>query len=67
VCLGLLAAGVLLLLIDHAAHVLLPYLLILACPLAHLFMHHGHSRRGGPKSRKRRQNVPVILADVSGY
>jgi len=29
---------------EHRAHVLgfLPYLLILACPLMHLFMHHGH-------------------------
>ena len=32
------------LLTEHTAHVLgvLPYLLILACPLMHLFMHHGH-------------------------
>ena len=29
---------------DHAAHVLgaAPYLLLLACPLMHLFMHRGH-------------------------
>ena len=29
---------------EHTAHVfgLLPYLLILACPLMHLFIHHGH-------------------------
>lgn len=29
---------------EHRAHMLgiLPYLLILACPLMHLFMHHGH-------------------------
>lgn len=29
---------------EHRAHVLiaLPYLLLLACPLMHLFMHHGH-------------------------
>jgi hypothetical protein len=32
------------LLTEHAAHVFgaLPWLLILACPLMHLFMHHGH-------------------------
>lgn len=32
------------LLFEHRAHALeaLPYLLILACPLMHLFMHHGH-------------------------
>lgn len=35
-----------LLLIQHAEHLLtvLPYLLLLACPLMHLFLHrHGHS------------------------
>jgi hypothetical protein len=32
------------LLTEHTAHVLgvLPYLLLAACPLMHLFMHHGH-------------------------
>lgn len=37
---------------THTGHVLsaLPYLLLLACPLMHLFMHHGHrhdDRRDG--------------------
>ncbi|SFB39969.1 DUF2933 domain-containing protein [Azotobacter beijerinckii] len=34
------------LLTEHTAHVLgvLPYLLFLACPLMHLFMHHGHGK-----------------------
>ena len=29
---------------EHTAHVLgiLPYVLLLACPLTHLFMHRGH-------------------------
>jgi len=29
---------------EHRAHLLgaLPYLLLLSCPLMHLFMHHGH-------------------------
>lgn len=29
---------------EHRAHVLgaLPYLLLLACPFMHMFMHHGH-------------------------
>lgn len=33
---------------EHYAHVLgvLPYLLLLACPLMHLFMHHGHGGHG---------------------
>jgi hypothetical protein len=37
------------LLSEHRAHFLgaLPYLLVLACPLMHLFMHHGHGGHGG--------------------
>jgi hypothetical protein len=33
---------------EHRAHVLgaLPYLIALACPIIHLFMHRGHHRRG---------------------
>ncbi len=33
----------------HTAHVfgVLPYLLLLACLLMHLFMHHGHGGHGG--------------------
>jgi hypothetical protein len=46
--LSLLAAGFLLLVVDHWAHVfgILPYLLLIACPLMHLFGHghHRHSR-----------------------
>ncbi|WP_080435007.1 DUF2933 domain-containing protein [Burkholderia ubonensis] len=38
------AVAVFLLLSEHRAHFLgvLPYLLLLSCPLMHLFMHHGH-------------------------
>ena len=34
------------LLTEHQAHLFgaLPLLLLLACPLMHLFMHHGHGR-----------------------
>jgi hypothetical protein len=37
--------GVFFLLGEHRAHVLpwLPWLLLAACPLMHVFMHHGHS------------------------
>lgn len=37
------------LLTEHLAHVVgaLPYLLLLACPLMHIFMHHGHGGHGG--------------------
>lgn len=44
VFIGFLAFALLLLLTEHRAHALgiLPYLILLACPLLHLFMHHGH-------------------------
>jgi hypothetical protein len=44
VTLGFIAVAGFFLLTEHTAHVfgVLPYLLILACPLMHLFMHHGH-------------------------
>jgi hypothetical protein len=34
---------------EHRAHLLgiLPYLLLLACLLMHLFMHHGHENHAG--------------------
>ena len=48
------AAGLFFLLREHWWHILpfAPYsiyLLFLACPLMHLFMHHGHGGRGGPQ------------------
>jgi len=38
---------------EHRAHFLgvLPFLLILACPLMHLFMHHGHGHQGHDSGR----------------
>lgn len=38
------AAGGFYLVTEHTAHLfgLLPYLFLLACPLMHVFMHHGH-------------------------
>lgn len=37
-----------LLVIEHWQHLIyvLPYLLLLSCPLMHLFMHHGHGGHG---------------------
>ena len=37
-------AGLVFLLRNHTSHVfvLLPYLILLACPLLHIFMHRGH-------------------------
>lgn len=50
--LGLLVIGAVaayFLLTEHRAHFFgaLPYLLLLACPVMHLFMHHGHGGHGG--------------------
>jgi hypothetical protein len=58
----LVAAGYFLIL-EHRAHLegaltYLPYLLLLACPLMHLFMHHGHGGHGehqSPKDDRREQ------------
>ena len=38
-----------LLVAEHRAHALgvLPYLILLACPLIHVFMHRGHGGHGG--------------------
>ncbi len=43
------AVGGFLLFTEHRAHVLgfLPYAFLLACPLMHVFMHHGHHHHGG--------------------
>ena len=45
---GFLAIAGFLLFTEHRAHVLgiLPFLLLLVCPLMHLFMHHGHGGHG---------------------
>lgn len=44
VCAAFLVIGGILLWTEHLAHALgyLPYLLLLACPLLHIFMHAGH-------------------------
>ncbi|MCM2250728.1 MAG: DUF2933 domain-containing protein [Ramlibacter sp.] len=45
---GFLAVAAFFLWTEHRAHLLgiLPYLLILACPLMHIFHHGGHGRHG---------------------
>lgn len=42
---------------EHRAHALgvLPYLVLLACPLLHLFSHGRHSGDGGHAAHRRRQ------------
>lgn len=51
VLLGFLAIAAFFLFTEHRAHLLgaLPYLLLLACPLMHVFGHGGHGGHGGPK------------------
>ncbi|HEV2548812.1 MAG TPA: DUF2933 domain-containing protein [Stellaceae bacterium] len=53
VTLCFLAIAAFFLLTEHTAHVfgVLPYLLIAACPLMHLFMHHGHGGHEGHHHR----------------
>ncbi|HXG82054.1 MAG TPA: DUF2933 domain-containing protein [Sphingomicrobium sp.] len=44
----------LLLISDHRQHALdfLPFLILLACPLMHLFMHHGSHARSHDRSSR---------------
>jgi len=46
-----LALGSFFLWTEHRAHLFgaLPYILVLACPLMHLFLHGGHGRHDGDK------------------
>lgn len=65
---GFLAIGAFYLVTEHRAHLIpylgyWPFLLILACPLLHVFMHGGHGGHGGDgdadeKSSDTRQNAP---------
>ena len=47
--LGLIAAASYFLFVEHRQHVwqYLPFLILLACPFMHLFMHGGHGGHGG--------------------
>ncbi len=64
VLIGFLAVAAYFLWTEHQAHVMgaLPYLLLLACPLMHLFHHHGHGghhgnhRHSGEQEQRERQN-----------
>lgn len=49
-----LAVAVFFLATEHTAHFfgVLPYLLLLLCPLLHLFMHRGHGEHGGHASHQ---------------
>lgn len=55
--LGFAAVAAFFLVVEHTAHVfgVLPWLLILACPLMHIFMHRhgGHGGHGGHRRGER--------------
>jgi len=60
---GFLAIAGFFLLTEHTAHVfgVLPYLLLLACPLLHFFMHGHHHAGGGspgPSQGHHQDSVP---------
>lgn len=67
---GLLVLGAIalyFLLTEHRAHFFfaLPFLLLLACPLMHMFMHHGHGGHGGgEESHDSPQRTPEALLPV---
>lgn len=53
---GLLVVAAFFLFTEHRAHLFgaLPYLLLLACPLMHLFMHRGHGAHQHHGEQERR-------------
>lgn len=55
------AAGAYFLLTEHFTHVLqaIPYLVLLACPLMHVFMHRGHGRGHSHHSEHRDDKPPA--------
>ena len=66
VLIGFLAIGGYFLITEHGAHIVpfLPWLLLLACPLMHLFMHGGHGGhhsddQAGDSAPGGRQNLPL--------
>ncbi|HUX91073.1 MAG TPA: DUF2933 domain-containing protein [Gallionellaceae bacterium] len=56
ILLAFLAISAFYLFTEHRAHLFgaLPFLLLLACPLMHLFMHHGHGAHGGDDKKSGR-------------
>jgi hypothetical protein len=62
VLIGFLTIAVFYLITEHRAHLLgwLPWVLLLACPLLHVFMHGGHGQSGdaGGSSFDGRQSNP---------
>mgnify|MGYP001764314098 CR=1 FL=1 len=55
------------LLAEHRAHLFgaLPYLLLLACPLMHMFMHGGHGGHGSGRAHRDHGQQPPRTGDPS--
>lgn len=58
VLIGFVATAAFFLFTEHRTHLLgaLPYLLLLACPLMHVFMHGSHGRQQGGDNIQSRQD-----------
>lgn len=67
VTVGFLLIGLFFLWSEHRAHLwgILPYLLILACPLMHIFMHRGHGHHGDAEGRNGRRPPGTRSGDDS--
>ena len=65
----MLAIAAFFLISEHRAHVLgvLPYLLILACPLMHLFHHGGHGGHGRHRHEQQRREGAESDADLKEH
>ena len=57
---GFLAVAGFFLVTEHAAHLFgaLPYLLLAACPVMHLFMHHGRHDHSAHSGNRRQERQP---------
>lgn len=67
--LGLIGAVTYFLLIEHRQHVweFLPFLILLACPLMHLFMHGGHGGHGGSHQHQGENHQHEGTSDQDAY
>lgn len=65
---GFIAIALFFLLTQHRAHLfgILPYLLLLACPLMHLFHHHGHHRHAASGQGQGSEPPSPLAPDTGG-
>ena len=66
VLIGFIAIAGYLLFMEHRGHLsgltyYLPFLLLLACPLLHVFMHGGHGGHGGQRRGRHQSSAPAAL------